>query len=109
MAEQLKMNTTATGAKQYSTEKGEKILRKKSDTLFRSFLRNPNEANAEKLERLGAAKAAAAAQRWRTSQTSATDLNRQVAKSYDKIEKLEVSQAAKRRYIRMLKMANANK
>ena len=105
----LKMYTTGAGAKQYVTEKGEEIIKKKADTLFRSFLRKPSEETAEKLERLGAAKAAAAAQRWRTSQTSTTDLNRQVAKSYDNIEKLELSMAAKRKLLRMLKMANANK
>ena len=105
----VKMYTTGAGAKQYATEKGEQILKKQADILFRSFLRNPGDVTAEKLERLGAAKAAAAAQRWRDSQSSATDLNKQVAKSYDKIEKLELSMAAKRKLLRMLKKANASK
>lgn len=107
MADKLKMYTTGSGAKQHMSKKGEEILKKKADTLFRSFLKKPSEETAEKLERLGAAKAAAAAQRWRTSQTSTTKLNQQVAKSYDNIEKLEMSMARKRKLLNMLKKANA--
>ena len=107
MAERLKMTTTAAGAKQYSTEKGEAILKKKADTLFRSFMRNPSGESAEKLERLGAATAAAAAQRWRSKQTSVNSLKDKVADSYDNIEKLEVDMAMKRRLRRIVKKAEA--
>jgi len=107
MSEKLKMSTTAAGAEQYSTKKGEAILKRKADTLFRSFLRNPSEKNAEQLELLGAARAAAAAQRWRNKQTSVNNLKDKVAKSYDNIEKLEIGMLKKRKLRNLLKKATA--
>lgn len=107
MAEKLKMTTTASGAKQYSTKKGEDILTKQADTLFRRFLKNPNEETLENIQRLDATRAAAAAQRWRKKQPSLNRIKEQIAESYDRIEKLELGFAEKRKLRRMVNKAKA--
>lgn len=107
MAEKLKMSTTASGAKQYSTKKGEDILKKKADSLFSRFINNPNEKTLENVQRLDATRAAAAAQRWRNKQDSLNKMNERIAQSYDRIEKLELSFAEKRKLRRMVNKAKA--
>ena len=107
MADKLKMSTTASGAKQYSTKKGEEILTKQADTLFRRFLKKPTVKAAEDLNRLDATRAAAAAQRWRSEQPSPSRATERIAQSYDRIERLELSFAEKRKLQRMLNKAKA--